>query len=70
MMWIDDLETMDRAALLAAWPETFGSPAPKGISRAFLRPSRARGRGADPAGGRRQAEDFPAGPQAGRRSAA
>ena len=32
-----DIETMDRAALLAAWSETFGSPAPKGISRTFLR---------------------------------
>lgn len=32
-----DIETMDRAALLAAWSETFGFPAPKGISRTFLR---------------------------------
>jgi hypothetical protein len=32
-----DLETMDRAALLAAWAQVFKSPAPKGISRTFLR---------------------------------
>jgi hypothetical protein len=34
---ITDLETMDRAALLAAWSTVFGTPAPKGISRPFLR---------------------------------
>jgi hypothetical protein len=32
-----DLETMDRAALLAAWSTVFGAPAPKSISRPFLR---------------------------------
>lgn len=37
MIRIADLETMDRTALLAAWSDTFGSPAPKGISRTFLR---------------------------------
>jgi hypothetical protein len=34
---ISDLETMDRAALLAAWSTVFGAPAPKSISRPFLR---------------------------------
>jgi hypothetical protein len=34
---ITDLETMDRAALLAAWSTVFGAPAPKSISRPFLR---------------------------------
>jgi len=37
MIGVADLETMDRAALLAAWSNTFGAPAPKGISRTFLR---------------------------------
>lgn len=37
MIGVADLETMDRAALLAAWSDTFGAPAPKGISRTFLR---------------------------------
>lgn len=37
MIQIDDLETMGRAALLAAWSDLFGFPAPKGISRTFLR---------------------------------
>ena len=37
MMQIDNLEAMDRAALLAAWSEIFGSPAPRGVSRTFLR---------------------------------
>ena len=37
MIRVADLETMDRAALLAAWTNTFGAPAPKGISRTFLR---------------------------------
>jgi len=37
MIRVSDLETMDRAALLAAWSEIFGTPAPKGISRGFLR---------------------------------
>lgn len=37
MIGIPDIETMDRAALLAAWPDFFSAPAPKGISRTFLR---------------------------------
>ena len=37
MIRLTDLETMDRAALLAAWLKVFGSPAPKGISQTFLR---------------------------------
>ncbi|QFT47416.1 hypothetical protein FIU97_12610 [Roseivivax sp. THAF40] len=37
MIRIADLETMDRAALVAAWSDTFGEPAPKSLSRAFLR---------------------------------
>jgi hypothetical protein len=37
MIRVADLETMDRAALLAAWSDLFGAPAPKGISRTFLR---------------------------------
>jgi hypothetical protein len=37
MIRIADLETTDRAALVAAWSDTVGSPAPKGISRTFLR---------------------------------
>ena len=37
MIRVADLETMDRAALLAAWSEIYGTPAPKGISRTFLR---------------------------------
>lgn len=37
MMRLDDLETMDRAALVAAWFEVFKTPAPKGMSRSFLR---------------------------------
>lgn len=32
-----DLETMDRAALMALWSETFGTPVPKGLSQPFLR---------------------------------
>ena len=36
MIRLDDLDTMDRAALVAAWSELIGSPAPKGISRGFL----------------------------------
>lgn len=28
---------MDRAALLSAWSEVFGAPAPKGMSQTFLR---------------------------------
>ena len=37
MIPLDTLETMDRAALLAAWSGLFGAPAPKGISQGFLR---------------------------------
>ena len=37
MIGVADLETMDRAALLAAWSDNFGAPAPKGISRTFMR---------------------------------
>jgi hypothetical protein len=37
MIRLPDLETMDRAALVAAWCEVFGAPAPKGISRTHLR---------------------------------
>lgn len=37
MIGVADLETMDRTALLAAWSDIFGAPAPKGISRTFLR---------------------------------
>jgi hypothetical protein len=37
MIRIVDLETMDRAALVAAWLDTFGKPAPKSLSQAFLR---------------------------------
>ncbi len=37
MIRVSDLETMDRAALIAAWAEVFAAPAPKGISRSFLR---------------------------------
>ncbi|WP_431300271.1 DUF2924 domain-containing protein [Tabrizicola sp. BL-A-41-H6] len=34
---LDTLHGMDRAALLAAWSELFGRPAPKSISQAYLR---------------------------------
>lgn len=37
MTEIADLETMDRAALIAAWPKIMGSPVPKGLSQPFLR---------------------------------
>jgi hypothetical protein len=37
MIRIADLETMDRAALVAAWSMVFGTPAPKSLSQAFLR---------------------------------
>ena len=36
-MKIADLETMDRAALIAAWSRAFRTPVPKGLSRSFLR---------------------------------
>ena len=36
MIRLDELDTMDRAALVAAWSDLIGTPAPKGISRGFL----------------------------------
>lgn len=36
-MTLAELEIMDRAALLAAWSDFFGAPAPKAMSRVFLR---------------------------------
>ncbi len=32
-----DIETMDRAALIAAWTSLFRTPVPKGLSQSFLR---------------------------------
>ncbi|MFD0979936.1 MULTISPECIES: DUF2924 domain-containing protein [Roseobacteraceae] len=37
MIRVADLETMDRAALIAAWTEIFDTQVPKGLSRSFLR---------------------------------
>jgi hypothetical protein len=37
MITLADLETMDRAALTAAWSRIMGSPVPKGLSKPFLR---------------------------------
>jgi len=37
MTALTDLETMDRAALIAAWSQIMGSPVPKGLSKPFLR---------------------------------
>lgn len=37
MITVDDLQSMDRAALVAAWDQAFQTPVPKGISRSFLR---------------------------------
>ena len=34
---VAEIETMDRAALLAAWDQLFGTPVPKGLSQPFLR---------------------------------
>ncbi len=34
---VSDIETMDRAALIAAWISLFSTPVPKGLSQAFLR---------------------------------
>ena len=34
---VADIETMDRAALIAAWDEVFGTPVPKRMSSPFLR---------------------------------
>lgn len=36
-MTLTDLETMDRGALLSAWSGFFGIPAPRTMSRVFLR---------------------------------
>ena len=37
MIRVADLETMDRAALVAAWTDRFGTAVPKGLSMVFLR---------------------------------
>lgn len=37
MIVLADLDTMDRAALTAAWSRILGSPVPKGLSKPFLR---------------------------------
>ena len=34
---VAEIETMDRAALIAAWNEVFGTPVPKRLSSPFLR---------------------------------
>ena len=34
---VEEIETMDRAALIAAWNEVFGTPVPKRLSSPFLR---------------------------------
>ena len=34
---VAEIETMDRAALIAAWAEVFGTPVPKSLSSPFLR---------------------------------
>ena len=34
---VAEIETVDRAALIAAWKEVFGTPAPKRLSSPFLR---------------------------------
>jgi hypothetical protein len=34
---VAEIESMDRAALIAAWDEVFGTPVPKRLSRPFLR---------------------------------
>lgn len=34
---VAEIETMDRAALIAAWAEVFGTPVPKRLSSPFLR---------------------------------
>ncbi|SEO89002.1 Protein of unknown function [Salinihabitans flavidus] len=34
---VAEIETMDRAALIAAWDHLFGTPVPKNLSRSFLR---------------------------------
>ena len=37
MIRTEDLETMDRADLIAAWNGVFGRPVPKGLSQSMLR---------------------------------
>jgi hypothetical protein len=37
MIRVEDIEAMDRAALVAAWSDVFDVPAPKGIGQTFLR---------------------------------
>jgi hypothetical protein len=37
MIRVADLGTMDRAALIAAWADLFATPAPRMLSRTFLR---------------------------------
>lgn len=37
MIRVEELEIMDRAALVAVWSEVFQSPVPKGMSQNFLR---------------------------------
>ena len=37
MIRLEDLETMDRATLLAAWSDLFGSPAPRSIGKSHLK---------------------------------
>ncbi|RYH06254.1 DUF2924 domain-containing protein [Tropicimonas sp. IMCC6043] len=34
---VAEIETMDRAALIAAWDHLFDTPVPKGLSQSFLR---------------------------------
>ena len=36
-MTVAEIETMDRAALLAAWSKIFRTPVPKGLSQALMR---------------------------------
>lgn len=36
-MMVTEIETMDRAALVAAWREVFRTPVPKGLSKALMR---------------------------------
>lgn len=36
-LFVAEIETMDRAALIAAWDEVFGKPIPKRLSSPFLR---------------------------------
>ncbi len=36
-MTVDEIEAMDRAALIATWTEVFNAPIPKHLSQTFLR---------------------------------